>query len=321
MPDPIELLPPGTGPHDEAWHELRRGGVTASEIAAVMGISPYESPFSLYWRKVNDWQWEGNEFTRAGQHLEAPIADWFCSSRPELGVECVPGLYAHPARPWQLATPDRLLCDPQMHDNPFPGTAYAHSHPWQVQSLLECKWVAYSWDGWGEPGTDEIPVHYRAQCLWQADVMGVDEVHVAALGPGGFRAYLIQRDETDLQAMRAAGAEFYRRLVEEDPPPLDSHTATIGALKQLYPTLGTGEVEVSPELATKYRVARAAKKVAEERIAECEAEIRYLLEEDCGRAVCNGKLVASRSVYERKPYSVGPSTIDKLNPGRADSYA
>lgn len=301
MPDPIELLPPGTGPHDPAWHELRRAGVTASEIAAVMGISPYESPFSLYWRKANDWQWEGNQYTATGQHLEASIADWWWSSDrgAPYGAMADAGLYANPAHPWALATPDRLL-----------------SRNWELISLLECKWVAHSWDGWGEPSTGEIPVHYRAQCLWQLDVMGVDEVHVAALGPGGFRAYRVERDEDDLKLMRAAGAEFYRRLVEEDPPPLDSHTATLGALKQLYPSVGTGEVEVSPELATKYRVARAAKKVAEERIAECEAEIRYLLEEDCGRAVCNGKLVASRSVYERAAYSVSATTIDKLNPGR-----
>jgi putative phage-type endonuclease len=295
----VELLPPGTGPHDERWHQLRRAGVTASEIAVVMGISPYESPFSLYWQKVNDWRWEGNEYTSAGQHLEPSIADWWLTQGPDRHTMHA-GLYAHTDRPWQLATPDRIIIDIWGKDI----------------ALLECKWVAYSWDGWGEPGTDDVPVHYRAQALWQLDTLGVDEVHFAALGPGGFRSYLVRRDEADLELMWVAGAKFMERLEKGDPPPLDSHTATLGALKKLYPTVGTGEVEVSPELATKYRIARAAKKVAEERIAECEAEIRHLLEEDCGRAMCEGKLVASRSVYERAAYSVSATTIDKLNPGR-----
>jgi putative phage-type endonuclease len=332
----VELLPPGTGPHDERWHELRRAGVTASEIAVVMGISPYESPFSLYWQKVNDWRWDGNEYTSAGQHLEPSIADWWAAQNPGRVVHPA-GLYCHPERPWQLATPDRFICDPQWHDNPFPDNPnyeYDHLLDAAIQALLECKWVAYSWDGWGEEGTDEVPVHYRAQALWQLDVLGVDEVHFAALGPGGFRSYLVRRDEADLAVMRKAGEDFVRRLIEGDPPPLDSHTATLGALKKLYPSVGTGEVEVSIDLAVKYRVARAAKKVAEERIAECEAEIRYLLEEDCGRAVQGGQTVASRSVFEVERLDVKrlraelpevaaqyltKTVTDKLTPGRAKS--
>jgi putative phage-type endonuclease len=333
----VELLPPGEArPDNERWHELRRAGITASEIAVVMGISPYASPFSLYWQKVNAWTWEGNEYTSAGQHLEPSIADWWATQNPGRVVHSA-GLYCRSERPWQLATPDRFICDPQWHDNPFPDNPnyeYDHLQDATIEALLECKWVAYSWDGWGEPGSDEVPVHYRAQALWQLDVMGVDEVHFAALGPGGFRSYVVRRDEADLELMRKAGEDFVRRLREGDPPPLDSHTATLGALKKLYPSVGTGEVEVSAELAVKYRIARAAKKVAEEHIAECEAEIRYLLEEDCARAAHRGQLVASRSVFTQdridtkrlraeRPeiaaeYTV-TSTVDKLTPGRAKS--
>jgi len=337
LPPATELLPPGTGPHDERWHELRRQGVTASEIAAVMGISPYESPFSLYWRKVNDWQWEGNEYTATGQHLEASIADWWQRTfSPDHPVIHTAGLYAHAERPWQLATPDRLMCDPQMHDNPFPDDpSFGYEHPnFNVMGLLECKWVAHSWDGWGEQGTDDIPVHYRAQCLWQLDVMGVDEVHVAALGPGGFRSYLVRRDEADLALMRAAGAEFYRRLVEQDPPLLDSHTATLGALKRLYPAVGEGSVEVNPQLLEDYREARAARANAEGWVAAVEAQIRSVLGGQYQRAVSNGLLVASRSIFEQRRIDskrlreeqpeiaaayTTTTTVDKLTPGRAKS--
>jgi predicted phage-related endonuclease len=34
------------------WLEARRKGVTASEIAVVLGLSPYGSPFELYHRKT-----------------------------------------------------------------------------------------------------------------------------------------------------------------------------------------------------------------------------------------------------------------------------
>lgn len=312
----VELLPPGAGPQDPRWHELRRAGVTASEIAAIMGLSPYESPFSLFWRKVNAWTWEGNEFTAAGQHLEDPIALWWAAEHAnELGDPPLmrAGLYAHPDRPWQLATPDRKA----RFRVPGGGRMVTHG-------LLECKWVAYSWDGWGEPGTDEIPVHYRAQCLWQLDVMGVDEVHVAALGPGGFRAYRVRRDEADLALMRKAGEEFHRRLVDGDPPPLDSHTATLGALKQLHPSLGSGDVEVSLELAERYRLARLDRDGAKARVALCEAELRDALGSTYARAVRGGRLVASRSIFERRSddgdellaLDEGWPTNDRLNPGK-----
>lgn len=348
MPEPIELLPPAeTGPQNPRWHELRRAGVTASEIAAVMGLSKWDSAFNLYWSKVNDWRDDGNEYTSGGRHLEDAIAEWWIAENDPLEnlVLAAAGLYAHPDRPWQLATPDRLLLgvcgwcdgggsrvDPRDGDD-ADCQGCAGTGGSGLLALLECKWVAApSWDGWGEPGSDDIPVYYRAQALWQADVLGVDTVYVAALGPGGFRAYVVHVDdraEADLVLMRAAGLDLRRRLAEEDPPDLDGHTATAGALRQLHPSVGFGDVEVSLELAERYRLARAERDEAKARVAHCEAEIRAALGDDFHRAVCSKKLVASRSVFERTSddedelhaLDDGFPTTDRLNPGRATSYA
>jgi len=335
MSEPIEVLSPAEAVHgNDRWYELRRAGITASEIAVVLGISPYGSPFSLYWQKANDWRDDGNVYTSAGRHLEDAIADWWIAdSGTDAACELVchsAGLYAHPERTWQLATPDRLLCDGQMHDNPFPDDPfYLYDHPLQnVAALLECKWVAYSWDGWGEPGTDDIPVYYRAQALWQLDTLGVDEVHFAVLGPGGFRAYgPIRRDEKDLRVMRAAGKAFHDRLQSGDAPDIDSHTATLSTLKRLHPSLGDGDVEVPVELAETYRRARALKKRAEEAVDRCEAHIRVALGSEFNRAVVGKKLVASRSIYEQSGDSAELTAlegdwpvVDRLNPGRSATY-
>jgi putative phage-type endonuclease len=325
---PIELIPPGeSGPSNPRWHEARRAGVTASEIAAVMGLSPWESPFSLYWRKANAWDTGDNEFMSAGRHLEDAIADWWIAENDPIEnlVMRPAGLYAHPERPWQLATPDRLLhldqcvcgargdllCSCLPNDGP-------------LLALLECKWVAHSWDGWGEPGTDDIPVYYRAQCLWQADVMGVDEVHLAALGPGGFRAYRVRRDEKDLRVMRAAGLAFHRSIENGDAPDVDSHSATADALKRVFPGVGDGPIEVPVELAEGYRRARLLKKRLTTQIDRYEARIRAVLGDTYSRAECGGRLVASRSVFERtatdedelNALDQGWPITDRLNPGQ-----
>lgn len=344
MPEPIELLPPAeTTPNNPRWHELRRAGVSASEIAAVMGLSPWQSAFSLYWQKVNGWGSEGNEYTSTGSHLEDAIAEWWIAENdPIENLALRPaGLYAHPERPWQLATPDRLVhlacpdCDGD-GTYAFPGGNLRFECPdcdgksGLLVALLECKWVAHSWDGWGEPGTDDIPVYYRAQALWQLDVLGVDEVHFAVLGPGGFRAYgPVRRDETDLRGMRHAGASFHARLASGDAPDLDGHAATLTTLSRLHPSVGEGDVEVPVELAETYRRARALKKRTEAVVDRCEARIRDALGSDFNRAVVGNKLVASRSVFERRSddehelhaLDDGYPITDRLNPGRAASYA
>ncbi len=327
----VELLPLGEAtPDNPRWHELRRTGVTASEIAVVMGLSKWDSPFNLYWSKVNGWSGEDSEIMATGRHLEASIADWWqATNSPDHPVIHRAGLYAHADRPWQLATPDRLMCDPQMHDNPFPeNPSFQYEHPVaNVMGLLECKWVAQSWDGWGEEGTDQIPVYYRCQGLWQADTLGVDEVHFAVLGPTGFRAYLVRRDEAgeaDLKLMRDAAEDFVRRLKEQDPPDLDSHSATIDALRKLHPSVGQGDVEVSVELAERYRIARLERDDAKARVALCEAEIRDALGSEFNRAVVGKRLVASRSIFERTSEDEdelhalddGWPITDRLNPGK-----
>ena len=328
----VELLPPAEAVHgNDRWYELRRAGVTASEIAIVLGISPYGSPFSLYWQKVNDWRDDGNEFTSAGRHLEDAIADWWMAEQDPLEnlVAVRAGLYASSERPWQLATPDRLLglrqlcgsCDAGL---PMSCACGAIDEP---IALLECKWVAYSWDGWGDLGTDEVPVYYRAQALWQLDVLGVDEVHFAVLGPGGFRAYRIRRDERDLRILRAAGERFMRQLAAGTAPDIDEHPATAAALKALHPSVEDFDVEVPLEMAEGYRRARALRSRIDAVVEGYETRIRAAI--GAGRrAVCNGKLVASRSVYDQSGDSAELTAIetdwpvvDRLNPGRSKTYA
>lgn len=289
----LELLAPHEAtPANEKWHELRRNAISASEIAAVLGISPWESAFSLYWRKVNGWEIEANDEMRAGTRAEPVIARWFedwadeqDGDGPYRHVRAA-GLYASDERPWQLATPDRLVMQSSGHPGVF-----------RFGALLECKYLVHGWDGWGEPGTDDVPVHYRAQALQQLDVMEVDETFVAAWHGAEFRCYRVRRDEKDLRVMRAAGRDFMDRIAAGEPPPIDDHAATLRTLKMLHPDLEDRTAEVSADVAAGYRRARALKARAEAALAGFEAKLRAQMG-SANRAACDGERVATRVISE-----------------------
>ncbi|MGH8867109.1 MAG: YqaJ viral recombinase family protein [Actinomycetes bacterium] len=289
-------------PDTSEWHELRRTGVTASEIAGVLGLAPdsWLSPFSLYWRKkgaVPDVI--ETESMRWGKRLEAPVADEFADRHPEFQV-IETGLVRNRERPWQLATPDRLLFESREHSLISPVAP------------LEVKTGADYAGEWGDEGTDEIPVYYRCQALWQADTLGLERTHVALLGDGRrYREYVVERDEGDLSLMRDEAEEFLRRLDEDRPPPVDGAPSTLAALRHLHPTVADYDVEVSRTRRDAYTAACRWYARAEAAKKREEARLRSLIG-DGHRAVHDGEPVATRVVFDRKPYEVGPTTVHQL---------
>jgi putative phage-type endonuclease len=274
---------PASAPEAE-WLEARRNGIGASEIAAVMGISPYDSPFSLWWRKFMGWETPENEEMSAGKRLEAVIADWFAEHHQEYRVRRT-GLWANVDRAWQLATPDRLLMRPVLPEVPH-GV-------WGIGGLLECK-SAYNWDGWGAQDTAEIPVHYKAQCLWQLDTMGVGYVWVAAFSGLGFRQYLVNRDEKDLVMMREAGRRFMDSLAQGEPPNVDDHSATLPIIRRLNTEIEDRDVEIPASVASGWLRSKRFKDLATRAERRYAATLRAHLG-TAKTATCSGRKIAARS--------------------------
>src|SRR5258706_1965784 len=98
--------------NEPAWHAARRQGITASEIPVVMGLSPWSSPYALYHRKTGDLpEPEDTTVLSLGRYLEQWVADAFAERHPFAVWGDGRKLFAHRDRPWQLATPDRILTE------------------------------------------------------------------------------------------------------------------------------------------------------------------------------------------------------------------
>jgi putative phage-type endonuclease len=296
------LVLPAGAPRDE-WLEARRQGVTASEIAALLGISPFQSPFNLYWVKTGQIPEDfDNERLSLGRHMEPWIAERFAKAHPKIDL-ARGGLFQSVDRPWQMATPDYLL------DMPDEDGKY-------VDSVLEVK-TSGTYEGWGDDGTDEIPAYIAAQVQWQMDVIGCQTGYVSCffLATQQIRTYRLAYDTADVELMRTRALEFWGRIQDGNPPDIDGHTATTLALKRLYPDVDDAEeAQVPADLATRYRTACDAVKRADERKTGVENEIRAAMGNAKRAVTQDGQKVATRSVYDRKPYSVGPARIDALKP-------
>lgn len=312
------LLIPPTASYEE-WKtqraELSRAAVTASEIAVLLGISPYDSPFNLYWRKLGEIPADYDDDAMSlGRHLEPWIADHWADDHPDWFVGTA-GLWASADRPWQLCTPDRLL---------FRGvpTSVPGTPPDPDESLLEIK-SSGTYDGWGEDGTDQIPAHYRAQVLWQLDTLGLREVHVTCffLATRQRRDYTVAYHEADVMFMRDAALAFLDMVRDRQVPPVDHHPATTAALRHLNPKLDEdATAEICPELTYSYRQAKRALDDAQETYDLLTNEVRAAMG-PAKRAASDGQPVATRSIYQVAESVRAAYTVDKITPAQAKKEA
>lgn len=147
------LLLPGDADHDE-WLERRREGIGSSDIAAILGISPWQGPLHVWLDKLGQLNWAGNAATKWGSRFEDDVLEEFIEAHPELVVTPKPGTFADPTAPWRLASLD------------------AEAIGEDGLSVVEIKTGQgrRAGDEWGEPGTDEIPLYYLTQVTWACDV-------------------------------------------------------------------------------------------------------------------------------------------------------
>lgn len=264
-------------PNTEPWYEARRGGLGGSEIAAVVGLSKYDSAYSLWLKKAGQLNGdvdlaESNEPVEWGNRLEpviiAKYQELFPQERWREGAT-----YRHSIRRWQTGNPDLLSED--------------------GQHLLETKFALYDY-AWGADGTDQIPIHYRCQVTQYMDVLGIDHATLAVLiGGYDFRVYHIDFDLADALYLRQAGAAFVESLRTGEVPAIDDSWQSKDATEWLHPEIERKDVQIDLQLARDYEEACRLYKEAGEHKAGMTARINDALD-GARRAMVGEVVVASR---------------------------
>jgi putative phage-type endonuclease len=204
----------GSSKQREEWLLRRRHGITATDIAAIAGLSPWKTALDVFLDKRGlvperpasaEMLW--------GLRLEPVIAEAYQEQTGKTLSEI--GLSVHPQIPWIMATPDRIRED-------------------KVLVELKCARVGKHW---GDVGTEEIPDIYRLQVQWQMLATGAQAVDVAVLiGGSDFRIYHIERQPHLLEVLKEMADMFWHKVQQNIPPAIDlDHPTTLRAIQALYP--------------------------------------------------------------------------------------
>ena len=182
---------------DAEWLEERRRGLGGSDIAPIMGLSPWKSAYQLYLEKRGEAEkWLGNDLTAWGLRMEPTIRQWYSDTTGK--AVRVPGkILYHSKHPFMLASLDGFTDDPRG---------------------VEIK-TARSGKDWGEPGTNEIPDYYMLQVQHYMAVTGFEVFDVPVSIAGASPVIYEVPSDIELQEMIIeCCAAFWQRVQDGNPP-------------------------------------------------------------------------------------------------------
>lgn len=211
----------------------RRGGIGASEIAALAGLSKWSSPIAIYEAKVLGREVESTYRMALGNEMEAPIARVWASERGKF-IALVDTLQ-HLTLPLALATPDRAVYATQAQAG---DRRKKRTDVRDAEALLQVK--SSSWrmqKFWGPDDSDEIPTEYLAQAHWEGSVAGLGEVIFAVdFDKTALHQYRVRVSPEVFAGLYEVAARFWRDHVEARvPPPPDASDAYGEFLERVFP--------------------------------------------------------------------------------------
>ena len=216
---------------NEQWQELRRSGIGASEVAGVMGYSPWQTPLSIYISKVEEVQVEETLPMELGKELEPfmrrKFLQWLEATEGVTGVEFEPkATYRHEKYPFILCSPDDLF------HHPTKGLAGA-----EYKTASEFKS--------GEFSDTEIPDQYYLQVQTCMAVTGLSEWYLAYLiGNRKYDVLLIPRNEDVITEILNDCESFWSNYIMTKIPPMATGSPDdTKALQQIY-SGGGNEIEL-----------------------------------------------------------------------------
>jgi len=175
----------------EEWLAEREKGIGASDVAAILGISFFDSPFSLWLKKTGQATPEPENVAMHLGHLLEPVVVQLWEE--ETGEKVIKAsaadiIYVHPEYDFMRVTPDRIVKG--------------------RKKILEIKTTVQDVD------PDDIPPYWVAQVVFQMYVTGIHDADLAWLVKGRYFGYAhIPYDEEFAEFIASRVKDFWNENV------------------------------------------------------------------------------------------------------------
>lgn len=262
-----------------------------SDVAGILGISPWRTPLEVYLDKVQPRikpvdPSKQKVFTR-GQRMEPYVIDLLSE---ETGLEIIHrgNRYIHRDYGFIAAEIDAEAA---------------------TGENIEIKTVSpFKAKEWGEVQTDAIPVHYTAQAMHGLMVTGKKVcVFGVLIGGDDFRIYRVERDEETIQAILEKEVAFWDRVINLNPP----EATTVSDISLMFEKDSGSSIEADGKSLALFNDLRDMKsrcKSLEEEIAVSEEKLKLYMQDHSiltldGKPICTWKSQV-RNLFDQKLFQV-----------------
>ena len=194
----------------DVWHSMRREKITASDIAVILGVSPWSNSSDLWRRKVGFLGGiQQNSAMAYGTEMEPIIRDRVNKDR---GTNYVPCIVLHGSEEWRMSSLD--------------------GYDEETNTLLEIKCANAVDHKKAKGGT--IPAKYTPQCMWQLHTAQLENLIYASFHQDEIVYVEVSYDPAYISEHLPAIAAFYKCVIElEEPKCIDNNQSVKGMVDEL----------------------------------------------------------------------------------------
>ena len=180
----------------QEWLDYRLKMRNASETAAMLGVSPWMSPYQLWLLKT------GRSVTKATAAMQH-------------GTDMEPA-----ARAAYEAQTGAVMQPLVLQDGPYSASLDGMDLGGELIVEIKCPYKGQASALWQAVSVGEVPEHYRIQVQHQLMVSGAASAHLWVFDGSTGLLVEIQRDDACMEAIRGAWDGFQTYLDTDTPPPL-----------------------------------------------------------------------------------------------------
>lgn len=273
-----------TNEQRSAWLKGRRTGIGGSDVAAILGLSPYKTPLDVWNDKLGLFEdHEQSEAAYWGTTLEDTVAKEF-QKRTGYKVQRVDHQFRDPDNSWMICNIDRAIINPKIASRVRPLKnekeiqTYAEltgvERPINTDIAFEAKTASTFMSSLWGPSQEleiqqhniktehEIPLYYETQVQWYCGILKLRGMFLGVLiGGADYRMYWIDARPDVFQVIKEKCSRFWNENVLKKIPP---DPINIDDVLQLYGKSNGKAVEAQGELAIDYgEYARIAGEIKE----------------------------------------------------------